>query len=379
MTLEILTLEQIKDQIDLRAFVMLHPRMSTSPMEARRAGHGTSDKYFSPKTNEDTPSFAVFSNGTWKDFSNGEGGNSDIFDFLQYVDGLNLQDAADYCRQFLNEPTSVDRMAKLKTERRKTVEWSQDWIGKRADEFHTHLDEAMPYYESRGISRFQAESHHFGLFPLTYEYRMADKSVVKFVASAYTIPYLLRTDNKVITRSMELRVNELAVAKAWEKLTREQPQIAYVIEKELNGRQVWEAITAKYKRWGENRFLFNANRLITIRNGQVSYNRLPQVAVVETAMDAAMLESMGYAAVAIPEHDDIDLKQAFQSVSDIVLMRDNDRAGLDKATNWAERIGVSKCRFLTPENHKDAGEFRQTDLHAFDAWLEANNLCKTLC
>lgn len=385
---QLLSAQDIKDRIDLSVYVAGHLGFSTNAQNERKIGSGQTVAFYSPFKSENTPSFTVFGNNTWKDFASGKGGGADIFQLLDDLRGMKFADALNHLREFLNSPTYSEHKVVEKAAQRSKTTWTQERIAKIANiGFNSRLKmtHGLPYLASRGISDFSA--FRFQLGTIAEPYFIADaEGTIKIMCRAHTIPYTLYTPTGHIIRSVELRVDPKSVSEKWAEFQVAQPKRADRMQNNICFDRNITPVDflsdlvkylnlPRYLRRGGNNYLFNADRLVKVKNGKFERVILEQLIIVEGAYDAIILEQMGYPAVAIPQNHKIDLKEAFSKVRGIYALYDNDEAGRDRLQSWAAAIGADKVHPVEiTGSYKDATDVYKSDPNVLSRILASAGL-----
>jgi DNA primase len=361
--------DQIKSSYDLRDYAR---QVLGEPDRSAR----NYDRHRSPVRDEKDASFIVYSDH-YHDFG-GHDEHGTIIDFAMLVHGWTYLEAI----QNLSDDSMQVQAPVRRSEPRR--EFKPFPMG-RVNEYHRHLDKAMPYFSKRGISEEVARRAKLGMSPgEVYWWKSPEGREVKLFAPRYVIPNFFGDIVRDIRRRVAPELRDAYYE--WQSDPRT-AQLAVAVEREICDAEgitmeqaeeyiIGKLMFPKYK--GETdsiQAIFNADRLARIdENGQITNYELPYVIVTEGEMCALALESQGYYAVAVPNKKSLNLKLAFSNVRKVLVATDNDKAGDERAAWIIEQVGKEYTRRVRiPDGYKDPGEMCERgafrELHE---WLQSN-------
>lgn len=225
-----------------------------------------------------------------------------------------------------------------------------------------NLNDARAYFTARGISEEMMGRHQLGAGVFRHFYHFTDGSKVVIKARRFTIPNIYR--DKVL--GVNTRLDEQDALRVWAELAELDREVRDAICADLSARfgevtdrlVLDEVFKPKYRQLKGGRLtIFNAERL-----------QEPQLFIVESELDALLLESLGYHAIALPDSGTIRYEAAFSMVQHAIILADGDEAGKAKADLFSAKLG-SRAKVISPQHHKDIGEYYQANSTAARRFL----------
>ena len=232
-----------------------------------------------------------------------------------------------------------------------------------ADQF----DVALPYMTKRAIDGKVALSHIVGAQEdYDYSYQFLGGNRTTFRCRRYSLPNTFgetvrsinyrrdETQAKAIYANMDSRLFNAIQDDYKRRCEQSNPPRPYA---ELDeGKMIDTILGAKYLRSGPMK-IFNLDLLCKKHGNSITYNSMTYCLIVceGKEIDTMAYVSAGYNAVGVPHKGGMNMKDAFQNVTQLYIIGDNDEAGHNK-TQWVKQeLGRGNVIF-PPKDYKDGNE-----------------------
>ena len=351
--------------------------------------------FYSPFREERTPSFGVNTQrNTWADFGQSEDVRGDIYDFVCFLHmGRKMLNHDDWreAHQIITGESGSKPLPKVKDTRRMDLAEGDSAADKRVNLEHVLkcAEKADPYayhyFEERHISRESVASHKIGVdFERPWGYEFADGTSAFFKTRRFVIPYM--TGNSV--RKLAERRDDFAAKMEILRLQDEDPELFECVLTDIAHRShgkytplsipqdvlMDKLFGRKYLRPGSGNFVYNAERIVRVEDGQiVMHNNKPvlhclrYLLVTEGEINALTAEDAGYPCVAAKFQFPVHPYTKVIYVAD----RDDSGAGMSYAEHTTSTIPNAQI-IMPPVGFNDMNDLERAG--KLNKWLESHGI-----
>lgn len=352
-----------------RSFSVIAEFISDYPDHAKGVGSGrTRATVRCPFHGDRRPSMMIDQDGFR---CNSCGANGDIIEYVVCRDNISTREAIESLWERLHGPASSRPKPKhVYPQEKKTYLTMNEVVS-----FERNIEVARPFFQKRHVFSLSETRHRLGAdLKAVNVYQALNGEKFYHECPRYVIPNIWggkvmginkrRDDEKckeILLANHHGRMLEIIkdIAKKWELDDINDVSVSDAID---------EIFGHKYKQQrGSMTRMFNAGRVVDFKeDGTWRPIDLSYVMIVEGELDAMSLEEEGYPAVAVKYTNGTDLTKAFQGVTQIYIVRDNDKPGRDNAIKIWEHLNDMNRQNVQiikpPTGYKDANEVIIADM-----------------